>query len=181
MAFSALPAPVLTVVDGAQALDPSVVADLQAAVDAGHAVLLVSTERLESHNDEIVPDSIAKDSIYQHCTDHLEEIEPMLTALDDQVGPGMLRESARRRLDAAKVSSRDPWSFMFVASGGERRISGVLDQLAETPEAALLLGAVAVGQITSLDAGVTHEQVGSDVVEVAPDAFGTAGAMPEAP
>ncbi len=54
---------------------------------------------------------------------------------------------------------------MLVASGGEQRISGTLDRLAESPLAALLLGAVAVGQITSQDAGVTRQQVGKDLAD----------------
>ncbi len=171
-AFAAMSGPVLAVVDDAQALDPAVIADFQAAVDDHHAVLLVSTERLEGHNDETVSEARAKDVIYQYCVDHLDEVEPLLAALDDRVGPGMFNESARRRLRAANASSRDPWSFMFVASGGERRIAGLLDRLAERPAAALLLGAVAVGQLTSLDAGVPRDQAAMDVARVMPDAFG---------
>ena len=176
-ALAAMPGPVLAVVDDAQALDPDVVAEFQTVVDDEHAVLLVSTERLEDHNDETVSDTRAKELIYRHCIDHLAEVEPKLMALDDRVGPGMMRESALRRLHAANASSRDPWSFMFVASGGERRIEGILDRLAETPEAALLLGAVAVGQLTSLDAGVPPEQAAGDVAKVNADAFGPQDAV----
>lgn len=171
-AFAAMSDPVLAVVDDAQALDPSVVADFEAAVDDNHAVLLVSTERLEGHNDETVSDVRAKEVIYQYCAEHLDKVEPLLTALDDRVGHGMFRESPRRRLQAANASSRDPWSFMFVASGGERRIAGILDRLAEDPPAALLLGAVAVGQLTSLDAGVPRDQAALDVAQVTAEAFG---------
>ena len=173
--FAAMPGPVLAVVDDAQALDAAVIAEFQAAIDDAHAVLLVSTERLEANNDETVSDVRAKDLIYQYCMDHLDEVEPLLTALDERVGPGMFRESARRRLQAAAASSRDPWSFMFVASGGEQRIEGILDRLSQAPAAAVLLGAVAVGQLTSLDAGVPPEQVAKDVTTVMAEAFGAPG------
>lgn len=179
-AFAAMPGPVLAVVDDAQALDPDVVADLQAVVDDRHAVLLVSTERREGHNDETVSEVRAKGLIYEHCIDHLDEVEPLLASLDDRVGPGMFRESARHRLQVANASARDPWSFMFVASGGEQRIAGILDRIAETPAAALLLGAVAVGQMTSLDAGVTREQAALDVARVTADAFGAADGILDA-
>lgn len=83
-------------------------ANLQAVVNDDHAVLLVSTQRLEGQNDETASDVRAKELIYQYFISHLVEVEPLVIALDDRVGPGMHRESVDRRLRAASASSRDP-------------------------------------------------------------------------
>ncbi len=137
-----------------------------------HAVLLVFTERLESHLDETVSQLRARAVILKHCLDHLDEVGTKLAAMDDRVGLGDSRETASRRLRAAHASARDPWSFMFAASGGSGRIAGTLGRLAAPVTPALLLGAVAVGQLTSLDAGVSYDQAALDVARVMPDAFG---------
>lgn len=171
-AFGSMTGRVLAVVDDAQALDPGVVADFGAAVDDTHAVLLVSTERLEAHNDETVAEVRAKELIYEYCVANLDEVGALLMSLDERVGHGMARESPLRRLRAANVSSRDPWSFMFVASGGEYRMDGILDRLIERPVQALVLAAISAGQIASQDAGISRDLVMVDVAKVAPDAFG---------
>lgn len=170
--FGSMTGPILAVVDDAQALDPGIVADFGAAVDQDHAVLLVSTERLEAHSDETVAESRAKELVYEHCVAHLAEIEPLLMSLDNRVGYGMTLEPPVRRLQAADASSRDPWSFMFVASGGERRIGGIIDRLAEDHAQVLVLAAIAAGQLSSLDVGVSSDEVILNVARVAPGAFG---------
>lgn len=174
-AFTALSGPVLAVVDDAQAVDPGVVANFGAAVDDSHAVLLVSTERLEGHNDETVSEIRAKEQIYEYCVVHVAEVGPRLTALDDRVGNGMMSEPPLQRLRAANASSRDPWSFMFVASGGERRMENIIGRLIEGPPNALLLAAIAAGQIASQDAGVSRNDILHDIALAAPDAFGPPG------
>lgn len=178
-AFTSLPGPVLAVVDDAQAIDPRVVANFGAAVDENHAVLLVSTERLESHNDETVSEVRAKDQIYEYCVAHVADVGPRLTSLDDRVGNGMMSEPPLQRLRAANASSRDPWSFMFVASGGERRMENIIERLIEDPSNALTLAAIAAAQIASQDADVSRNGVLHDIAHVAPDAFGPPGTIPD--
>lgn len=170
--FATMAGPVLAVVDDAQALDPGTVADFGAVVDDAHAALLVSTERLEGHNDETVAEVRAKELIYKHCVANIDEVGPILTALDDRVGNSMTQEAPLRRLRAANASSRDPWSFMFVASGGERRMGGIIDRLAENPTHTLVLAAIAAGQIASQDAGISRHDVMLDIARVVPEAFG---------
>lgn len=176
-AFATMTGRVLAVVDDVQALDPRVVAEFGAIVDNNHAVLLVSTERLEGHNDETVAEVRAKELVYEHCVAHVDEVGPILTALDDRVGNGVTQEAPLHRLRAANASSRDPWSFMFVASGGERRMGGIIDRLAEKPTHALVLAAIAAGQISSQDAGVSRDDVMLDIARVAPAAFGALGTV----
>lgn len=43
----------------------------------------------------------------------------------------MIQELPERRLRAANTSAQDPWAFMFVASGGDRRIHTTLDRLVD--------------------------------------------------
>jgi hypothetical protein len=172
-----MPGPVLALVDDAQALAPGIVADLGAAVDDDHAVLLVSTERLESHNDETVADARAKEIVYEHCVANLDVVGTLLMSMDDRVGHGMTKETPLLRLTAANASSWDPWSFMFVASGGEQRISGILDRLIHDPAQVLTLGAIATAQVASRDAGVSREQIMLDIAQVEPKIFGPPGSI----
>lgn len=175
-AFAKMPGPVLAVVDDAQALDPRVVSDLESVVNDDHAVLLISTERLEGYNDEAVSEERAKAAIFEYCLNNLDEVGPQLTELDSRVGYGIGRESPEHRLRAALVSAHDPWAMMFVASGGEERISTNLERLAKHPEAAVLLAAIALSQMASQDAGVSPDDVALAVAEVMPEAFGPAAA-----
>jgi hypothetical protein len=163
---------VLAVVDDAQAIEPYIVTDLRDCVDDTHAVLLISTDRLETHNDEVVSAQRAKQAIYQHLLAHIDTVGPQLTQLDDRVGGGITQELPERRLEAANASAQDPWAFMFVASGGDRRIHTTLDRLVDEQAPAVVLGAVALNQMTSQDAGVTADDVADDVASCAPELFG---------
>lgn len=178
-AFAKMPGPVLAVVDDAQAIVPRVISDLESVVDNDHAVLLISTERLEGYNDETVSEERAKDAIFEYCINHLNEVAPQLIELDSRVGYGMGRESPEHRLRAAKVSAHDPWAMMFVASGGEERMTTNLERLAEHPGAAVLLAAIALCQMMSQDAGMSSNDVALAVAEVMPEAFGPADAAPD--
>lgn len=175
-AYARMPGPVLAVVDDAQAIDPRVISDFESVVDNDHAVLLISTERLEDYNDETVSEERAKDAIFEYCITHLEEVGPLLIELDSRVGYGMGRESPANRLRAAQVSAHDPWALMFVASGGEERMSTNLERLAEHSAAAVLLAAIASSQMMSQDAGMSPDDVALAVAEVMPEAFGPANA-----
>ncbi|RZU24370.1 hypothetical protein EV645_0002 [Kribbella rubisoli] len=173
--FRRMPGRVLAVVDDVQAIASAVVAELESSVDDDHAVLLVSTQRLESHNDETVTATRAQQVIYEHCLRHLETVGPLLSLLDHRVGKSMTKEKPELRLEAANASSKEPWTFMFVASGGDRRMSGIMDRFVEQERPALMLGAISIGQMTSQDAGVGHDDVGHWLAQVAPEQFITEG------
>lgn len=163
-----MPGPVIAVVDDAQALDPVIVAELRDSVDERHAVLLISTERLETYNDEVVSAQRAKQTIYSYLLDNLDTVGPLLAQLDDRVGTGMTQELPEHRLEAANASARDPWALMFVASGGDRRIHSTIERLLDHGPAAVVLGVVALNQMTSQDAGISVDEVAADLARCAP-------------
>ena len=151
--------PVLAVIDDAQAIDPRVLAEFEACADDDHAVLLVSTERLEARDDETLLAAQAVQVLHAYCQNHLDTVGPMLTELDDRVRWSVFADTPEQRLELALRSGAEPWLYMFVASGGERRIVGALDRAVENGDAALLLALICIGQMTSRDAGVTRDEL----------------------
>jgi len=76
---------------------------------------------------------------------------PLVQQLDDRVGDAYLDEPYERRV-AEAAQSTTPWQFMFTLAGGWRRARRVLAGLREQGRADLVLVAIAVGQVASLDA-----------------------------
>jgi hypothetical protein len=164
-AFQALRGPVVSVVDDAQALTPDVLRAFERAASADHAVIVVATERaageergaLAAGQEQVrVAAEQAVAALVDYCDRHREDVEPLLTQIDDRVGYGIGKESFGRRLEVAR-GSHYPWQFMYVLSGGERRIGGALADLADTGEADLLFGILAASQLLTLDAGISRE------------------------
>jgi len=152
--FEAVRGPVLAVVDDAQALSPDVVAQFERAASGDHAVLVVSTERPAGQERVTVSATRAVAALERHCLNREEEVTRLVAEIDDRVGHGAMREPLRRRLESAK-SADYPWQFMYVLSGGERRIGAALDSLAADGDSALLFGILAAAQLLSLDAGAS--------------------------
>ncbi|WP_158171289.1 P-loop NTPase [Rhodococcus sp. JT-3] len=159
--FQRLNGPVLAVIDDAQAIDRSVVAYFESSADDTHAVLLVSTERLEIRDDETISAVQAMKVLHEYCRTNIDTVGPLLTQLDDRVRESVLSASPERRLDIAVRTATEPWLYMFVASGGERRIGGALDRAVDDVDSALVLALICVAQMTSRDAGVTREGLDS--------------------
>ena len=157
-AFQALPGPVLAVVDDAQALRPDVKQALERSVSDDHAVLIVATERQPGQEQVRLLAAHAVAVLIRFCDDHSETVEPLIQEIDDRVGYGVAHEPFPQRLDAAR-DAQFPWQFMYVLSGGERRIGTALANLADADDADLLFGIVASGQLLSLDAGVTRDRL----------------------
>lgn len=156
-----LSGPVLAVVDDAQAIDLGVLAEFESSADDDHAILLASTARLESRDDETLLATQAVQVVHAFCRAHLDEIGPMLTQLDDRVRWSAFFETPEQRLELALRSAAEPWLYMFIASGGERRIVSALDRLVEDEYAALVLAFICIAQMTSRDAGVTSDELAS--------------------
>ncbi|MGJ3192227.1 hypothetical protein [Paenarthrobacter sp. FR1] len=161
----------LAVVDDAQAIDPGIVADFEACVDAGHAVLLVSTERLETRNDEMVLASQAQRVIFEYCKVNIDEIGPLLSSLDNRVGKSRFLEAPLKRLEMANESTTEPWAFMYAASGGDRRISTALDKAVDNNHAAVVFSLICIAQMTTQDAGIAEENLQEWAHLAAPDLF----------
>lgn len=156
-----LTGPVLAVIDDAQAIDPGVLAEFQSSADDDHAVLLVSTERLEARDDETLLATQAVQVVHTYCRTHLDTIGPMLTQLDDRVRWSAFADTPEQRLELALKTGAEPWLYMFIASGGERRIVGALDRMVDDGDPALLLAFICIAQMTSRDAGVTSDELAS--------------------
>jgi hypothetical protein len=170
--FRDLEGPVLAIVDDTQALDVSFLEDLSAEVNDDHAVLLVSTVRLEERSDETVVASQAQQVIYDYCLEHIDEVGSLISSLDDRVQwSAFALETPERRLEVAKRSTESPWLFMFVASGGDRRVSGAIDRLLDDWPSVVCFAWICLLQMVSRDAGSTREQLRTRLREAAPESF----------
>lgn len=170
--FRRLKGPVLAVIDDAQAIERGVVADFESSADDTHAVLLVSTERLETRDDETLLAAQAIRVLDEYCRANIDMVAPLLTQLDDRVRWSVFSDTPEQRLDLAARTATEPWLYMFVASGGERRIVGALDRAVEDVDAALVLAFICTAQMTSRDAGVTREELASAAAKQASARFG---------
>lgn len=157
-AFQALRGPVLAVVDDAQALRPDVIQALERSASDDHAVLVVATERQAGQEQVRLLAARAVAALIRFCDEHSAVVEPLVQEIDDRVGYGMTQEPFPRRLDAAR-DAQFPWQFMYVLSGGERRIGTALANLADADGADLLFGMLAAGQLLSLDVGVSRDRL----------------------
>lgn len=178
--FVALSGPVIAVVDDAQAIDAGVLAGFEACVDDQHAVLIVSTERLEIRNDETLIASQSQQIIYDHCVANVAEVGVLLHQMDDRVAKSSSRETPLRRLETAYRSTSEPWLFMFVASGGERRITGALDRAVARRTTALVLATISIAQMTTQDAGIQRSALDSWLIRHWPKDFETYGVLDSA-
>ncbi|MEU7575768.1 trypsin-like peptidase domain-containing protein [Micromonospora sp. NPDC049240] len=175
--FRRLNGPVLAVVDDAQAIDRGVVADFESSADDTHAILLVSTERLEARDDETLLAAQSMQVLHEYCRANIEMVGPLLTQLDDRVRWSVFSDTPEQRLDLAVRTATEPWLYMFVASGGERRIIGALDRAVEDVAAALVLAFICIAQMTSRDAGVTREELVAAAVRHASIRFAPGGVL----
>lgn len=150
--------PVVAVVDDAQALGSDVLQALERAAIDDHAVVIVATDRAPGQELVRVVATKAVALLGEYCADHRDVMEPLVREMDDRVGYGMGLEPFEWRVEAARTSDY-AWQFMYVLSGGERRIGEALANLADEDEADLLFGVLAASQILSLDAGVSRDDL----------------------
>lgn len=169
--FRRKPGPVLAVIDDAQAIDDALLTEFEAAVDDKHAVLLVSTERLESRDDETLSAAQAQQVLYDYCRSNIDDVGSLLSKLDDRVAKTILHETPKRRLEVAFETTKEPWLFMFVASGGDRRIATALDRAVDDVHPSLVFAFVCMAQMTSRDAGITRRELVDWAERFAPQAF----------
>lgn len=82
----------------------------------------------------------------------------MVRELDNRVGDWAGQEPLVQRILLAALSEF-PWQFMYVLSGGERRITNTFHSLAEEDEADLVFGILALAQLFTLDVGGTFGEI----------------------
>lgn len=170
--FLAIDGPVLAVVDDAQALPPALLDEFRDAATGDHAVLLVSTIRLEDRDDETLMAAQAKEVVFRYCLQNLDMVGPLICALDDRVRKASLAfETPKQRLQLAERTSKEPWLFMFIASGGDRRIGGALDRIVESPATMAVLAGICIGQMLSRDDGISRDDLEMWVAQREPSIF----------
>jgi len=116
---------------------------------------------LEARDDETLLATQAVQVLHAYCRTHLDTVGPMLTELDDRVRWSVFVDTPEQRLELALKTGVEPWLYMFIASGGERRIVGALDRMVDDGDAALLLAFICIAQMTSRDAGVARDELAS--------------------
>ena len=170
--FLAIDGPVLAVVDDAQALPPPLLDEFRDAATHDHAVLLVSTLRLEDRDDETLMAAQAKEVVFGYCLQNLNVVGPLICALDDRVRKDSLAlETPKHRLQLADRSSKEPWLFMFIASGGDRRIGGALDRIVESTATTAVFAGICIGQMLTRDDGTSRDDLAIWVAEREPSIF----------
>lgn len=170
--FLGIEGPVLAVVDDAQALPPALLGEFRDVATDDHAVLLVSTGRLEARDDETLMAAQAKEVVFEYCLQNLDTVGPLISALDDRVRKASLPwESPQQRLRTAERTSMEPWLFMFIASGGERRIGGALDRIVESPATMAVFAGVCIGQMLTRDDGISRDNLEVWVAQCEPSLF----------
>jgi hypothetical protein len=147
--------PVVAVVDDAQAIELPIRWALERAASADHAVILTVTEVAIGPEQVRLSGAEAVAALAAFCRDRRAEVEPLVRALDDRIGPALLDTSFDLRVQDATTADY-PWQFMHVLAGGDRRIAESIANL-PTADADLLVGLVAAAQLASADAGATRE------------------------
>lgn len=170
--FLAIGGPVLAVVDDAQALPPALLDEFRDAATNDHAVLLVSTVRLEDRDDETLMAAQAKEVVLGYCLQNLDIVAPLICVLDDRVRKASLAfETPKQRLQLAGRTSKEPWLFMFIASGGDRRIGGALDRIVDSPAMMAVFAGICIGQMLSRDDGISRADLERWVAQREPSVF----------
>jgi hypothetical protein len=83
-----------------------------------------------------------------------KELMPFIIQLDDQIGDHYMKiPLSRRLLEAGQADT--PWQFSFILTGGWRRARDELAAVQTHAGADWVLLAIAIGQIVSLDQGIT--------------------------
>lgn len=154
-----LPCKSLLIIDNAQSLDENVVSYILENASSGKLrILIVTTEDNTSRYDKInVVGERAVSFIAKDFKNRQKELLPIIQELDKTIGEGYLDISLESRINEAKKSSKTPWQFNFVLTGGWHRATNELSIIHEMGRADLLLAAISLKQIVSLDIGSSLE------------------------
>ncbi|HVY95441.1 MAG TPA: hypothetical protein VHA54_00635 [Solirubrobacterales bacterium] len=146
-----LPRPVIAIVDDAQRLGSSQLEALSANGGNDLWVLAVVNEADPTSPGVRLDPEATVDLLARHIRERSEELLPVITKLDPQIGDGYLDEPLARRLRQAQRAAKTPWHFTYILTGGWRRIRGELAELRRENGHDLLVGLVAIIQEARLD------------------------------
>ncbi len=149
--------PTIAIVDDAQSLPTDFRRRLKALTSRNLKVIEIVTSKDQHLREivEIVPRRAVQVLASALMSQRSETLQAIMR-LDDTVGEGYLDTPLERRMREAQ-EAEIPWQFMFILTGGWRRVRQELATLRLKNEADLLLLAIAMGQIISVDSGASRE------------------------
>lgn len=144
----------LAIVDNAQALPEDIVDRMMSSTGPDVMILIALTEGAPVAHARI---EIARGRAVGILAEAMQADRAAVLALvhqlDRRVADDYFGEPLERRIAAAAASDY-PWQFSFVLTGGELRAQHHLAELRDHDRADMLLAALAVGQLLTLDTGV---------------------------
>lgn len=152
-----LPCKSLLIIDNAQTFEKDTISYiLENASSDRIKILIITTDDDISRYDKIhVAGKNAVSIIAEDFKNREKEILPIIQKFDDSIGEGYFDTPLKQRINAAVLSSKTPWQFNFILTGGWHRADGVVTLLREKDRFDLLLAAISIKQIVSLDTGST--------------------------
>jgi hypothetical protein len=120
-------------------------------------VILTVTDSTGSFHGEGLVETSPKRSVEllaKTVDDRKKALMPLITQLDDDIGNQYMKTPLSRRLSEAGQADT-PWQFSFILTGGWRRARDELAAVRTYDGADWVLLAIAIGQIASLDQGIT--------------------------
>jgi hypothetical protein len=162
--------PTVAIIDNAQALPSEFTDRVTAAAGPQLGVLIASTEATAvSHARISIARGRAVEVLASAMRANRAAVLRLVRQLDRRVGDGYLDEPLDHRIAAAAMSEY-PWQFSFVLTGGELRARQHLAELRDRNREDLLVAGLAVGQLLTLDTGVSRGWLHAFAAEVGEDA-----------
>ncbi len=154
----ALPHKSLLIIDNAQSFDEDIVSYiLENATDKLRVLALTTDDNISRYNKIHIANERALSFIAEDFRNRQNEILPIIQRFDRSIGEGYLDIPLEQRINDALKSSGTPWQFNFILTGGWRRADAELAILHENERSDLLLAAISIKQIVSLDTGSSLE------------------------
>ncbi|BFO23147.1 hypothetical protein SHKM778_95350 (plasmid) [Streptomyces sp. KM77-8] len=146
-------------IDDAQDLSPDLIRELAETATQDQLVLIVAVDHVGGGVTTYrISDPAAVGTLARAMRERAHDILPQVRALDDFVGDQIGDEPLLDRLaEAARADSA--WQFFYTLTGGWRRTERDALDLRGHDRADLLLLALAVAQVASVDAGVTADDL----------------------
>jgi hypothetical protein len=163
--------PTVVVVDDIQFHSGDFLDSLRQLADVRTKLILGATDaNWEQYNTIRVSASAAVRALVDAFKARRNEILPIVKRFDSQVGDEFLSIRIEDRIDSA-AASETPWLFAYALRGGWRQTQQLLSVARDFDNNDLLLTALAIRQVASLDAGATIGQLVSDAQTLGYDAL----------
>jgi hypothetical protein len=149
--------PSVIVVDDAHLTSADFRTRLLSMANEHFKVILTVTDSTGSFHGEGLVETSPKRSVEllaKTVDDRKNELMPLIIQLDDDIGDHYMKIPLSRRLSEAGQADT-PWQFSFILTGGWRRARNELAAVRTYDAADWVLLAIAIGQIASLDQGIT--------------------------